>query len=256
MVGLGSGSAAAYALPGQTMTFYEIDPTVIEMVETPKVMNPDEVAAGKQPRMGPFTYLADARRRGATIELVLGDARLKLEEHTDRKYSLLLVDAFSSDSIPVHLLTREALLLYKDRLTEHGLLALHISNRYIDLEPVVGVLAEQTGLVARVFSDNDHSPPGKARSSWVVLAKDGADLGDEILGEHSDERYGAIAGGFGYDLFDNPRYEFFVFPWKKLRSQKNLRPWTDDYSDVLAVMNMREIQWVRRLFGMPTPKDD
>ena len=180
MVGLGSGSAAAYALPGQTMTFYEIDPTVIEMVEVPRVMNPKEVAEGKQPQMGPFTYLADARKRGATIELVLGDARLKLEEHTDRKYALLLVDAFSSDSIPVHLLTREALLLYKDRLTEHGLLALHISNRYIDLEPVVAVLAEQTGLVARVFSDNDQSPPGKTRSSWVVLAKNKADLGDEI----------------------------------------------------------------------------
>jgi hypothetical protein len=256
MVGLGSGSAAAYATPGQKLTFYEIDPTVIAMVETPKVMNPDEVAKGEKPRMGPFTFIDDARKRSATIELVLGDARLKLEEHTDRKYALLLVDAFSSDSIPVHLLTKEALLLYKDRLTEHGLLALHISNRYIDLEPVVGVLAKETGLVARVFRDDDQSPPGKARSSWVVLAKTDADLGDEILGTDSDERYGAIAGGFGYDLFDNARYEFFVFPWKKLRTQKNLRPWTDDYSDVLAVMQMKEIQAVRRFFGLPTAQDD
>jgi hypothetical protein len=256
MVGLGSGSAAAYAQPGQKLTFYEIDPTVITMVEKPRVMNPDEVAKGAKPRMGPFTYIDDARKRGATVELVLGDARLKLEEHTDRKYALLLVDAFSSDSIPVHLLTRDALLLYKERLTEHGLLALHISNRYIDLEPVVEVLAKETGFIARVFRDDDQSPPGKARSSWVVLAKTEADLGDEILGTDSDERYGAVAGGFGYDLFDNQRYEFFVFPWKKLRSQKNLRPWTDDYSDVLAVMQMKEIQAVRRFFGLPTPKDD
>ena len=120
----------------------------------------------------------------------------------------------------------------------------------------MGLLAQETGLIARVFRDDDQSPPGKARSSWVVLAKTEADLGDEIMGVAHDERYGAIAGGFGYDLFDNARYEFFVFPWKKLRAQKNLRPWTDDYSDVLAVMNMREIQWVRRLFGMPTPQDE
>ncbi|HET6573166.1 MAG TPA: hypothetical protein VFG68_06160 [Fimbriiglobus sp.] len=258
MVGLGSGTVAAYARPGQKLTFYEIDPTVIALVEHPRVMNPEEVAKGEKPLMGPFTYLADARRRGATIELVLGDARLKLEEQTDRRYGLLLVDAFSSDSIPVHLLTREALLLYKDRLTEHGLLALHISNRYIDLEPVVGLLAKETGLVARVFSDRDQSPPGKTLSSWVVLAKNKADLGDEILGENSDERYGAVAGGFGHNIFDNARYDppVFVFPWQELRTQKNLRPWTDDYSDVLAVMNMREIQWLRRHLGMPTATDE
>jgi hypothetical protein len=181
---------------------------------------------------------------------------LKLEEHTDRRYGLLLVDAFSSDSIPIHLLTREALELYKNRLTEHGLLALHISNRYIDLEPVVGQLAKETGLIARVFRDDDQTPPGKARSAWVVLAKTEADLGDEVMGVEADSRYGAVAGGLGYDIFDNPQRDFFVFPWKKLHMLKNLRPWTDDYSDVLAVMQMKEIQRIRRFFGLPTPQDE
>ncbi len=256
MVGLGSGTIAAYALPGQKLTFYEIDPTVIGLVEHPRVMNPEKVTQGEKPQTGPFTYLHDARARGATIELVLGDARLKLEEHTDRRYGLLLVDAFSSDSIPIHLLTREALELYKNRLTEHGLLALHISNRYIDLEPVVGQLAKETGLIARVFRDDDQTPPGKARSAWVVLAKTEADLGDEVMGVEADSRYGAVAGGLGYDIFDNPQRDFFVFPWKKLHMLKNLRPWTDDYSDVLAVMQMKEIQRIRRFFGLPTPQDE
>jgi hypothetical protein len=246
MVGLGTGSAAAYALPGQTMTFYEIDPSVITIVETPRVMNPDDVAEGKQPRLGPFTYLADARARGAKIELVLGDARLKLEEHADRRYGLLLVDAFSSDAIPVHLLTREALELYRDRLTENGLLALHISNRYLDLEPVVALLAKEVGLVAKVWRDNDDSSPGKTRSSWVVLARSADDLGAELF--EADVLYGAVAGGFGY--------QWHPHPWRRLRTQRDLRAWTDDFSDVLAVMQMREIIRIRQFLGLPTPDDD
>jgi hypothetical protein len=246
MVGLGTGTVATYALPGQTLTFYEIDPTVIRIVEKPHVLNPEEVEKGEAPRLGPFTYLQDARNRGAEIKIILGDARLKLEEKKDARYGLLLVDAFSSDSIPIHLLTKEAIELYKTRLTEHGLLALHISNRYIDLEPVCALLAKETGLVARVFRDNDDSSPGKTRSSWVVLARTAADLGDELY--EADTQFGAFAGGFGYQMYPHP--------WRKLRELKYLRPWTDDYSDVLAVMSMREVQWVRRQLGFPTPDDE
>ena len=181
MVGLGTGSAACYALPGQNLTFYEIDPTVKDIVEVPRLMNPDEVAEGLKPVMGPFTFVHDARNRGAAVDFVLGDARIKLDENKDAKYGLLLVDAFSSDSIPVHLLTREALELYMQRLAPHGLLALHISNRYIRLEPVAARLAKEAGLAARVWNDEDDDAPGKTRSSWIVLAKDRADLG--VLGE-------------------------------------------------------------------------
>src|SRR5207253_10226168 len=120
MIGLGSGSVSAYALPGQRLTFYEIDRTVINLVEHPRVMNPEEVKQGLPEKRVPFTFVDDARRRGATVDFQLGDARLKLEENKDARYGLLLVDAFSSDSIPVHLLTKQAIELYKDRLADHG----------------------------------------------------------------------------------------------------------------------------------------
>jgi hypothetical protein len=257
MIGLGTGSAAAYALPGQRLTFYEIDRKVIELVEHPRVMNPEDVKRGLPEKRGPFTFVDDARRRGATVDFLLGDARLKLDENKDVKYGLLLVDAFSSDSIPVHLLTREAIELYKSRLTEHGLLALHISNRYVMLEPVVARLAHETGLKARLWSDgNEVGYPGKTASSWVVLAKTDEDLGDWVLGIEADTRYGAVAGGFGYDVYDNPRWGMFVFPWKKLKVLDEVPAWTDDYSDVLRVMRLAEIRGVRKFFGLPVPSDE
>ncbi|WP_143393288.1 spermidine synthase [Fimbriiglobus ruber] len=260
MVGLGTGSAACYARPGQKLTFYEIDPTVIKLVEKPwREMNPDEVKNGAAPRMGPFTFVDDARKRGATVDFLVGDARLKLEEFPDRKYGLLLIDAFSSDSIPVHLLTREAVELYKSRLTEHGLLALHISNRYIALGPVVARLAQETGLASRVWNDTvpngETRYPGKTSSSWVILAKSDEDLGDEILGTVMDERVGAVAGGFAYLTVNNPgSYSVYNHPWRQLNVLDEVPAWTDDYSDVLRVMQIHEIRWVRKKLGLPVPK--
>ncbi|MCI0705688.1 MAG: fused MFS/spermidine synthase [Planctomycetia bacterium] len=184
MVGLGTGSVSCYAQKGQKLTYYEIDPAVRRIVETPwKVMNPEEVKQGKEPIMGPFTYVDDARKRGAEIDFRMGDARLKLKEDTDRKYALLLVDAFSSDSIPVHLLTIEAVQLYLERITEDGILALHISNKFVSLEPVVAKIAqdlrqEYPDFTALVWNDNvEERAPGKTASSWVVLAKKRETLG-------------------------------------------------------------------------------
>ncbi len=228
MVGLGTGSVAAYAEPGQRLTFYEIDRTVVDLVD-----------GGKY-----FTYVNAAKARGAAVNIVLGDARLKLETSTDR-YNLLLIDAFSSDSIPVHLLTREAIELYKDRLADHGLLALHISNRYIELAPVVARLAKDAHLAARIFRDNDKSYPGKAESSWVVLAKSEADLGDLLTGPAADSRVGAVAGGLAFHMHDHP--------WKPLALDPLVDAWTDDYSDVLRVMNIPQIRSARRFFGLPVP---
>jgi hypothetical protein len=162
MVGLGTGSAACYAHKGQHLTFYEIDPAVERIVS-------DEAHDGKNAY---FTFVPAARARGAKVTIRMGDARLKLNEDSDRKYALLLVDAFSSDSIPVHLLTTEAMKLYLDRMTEDGLLALHISNRWVRLEPVVSAIAKKLGLTARVWSDdNERGHEGKTASSWVVLAR-------------------------------------------------------------------------------------
>ncbi len=238
MVGLGTGSVSCYALPGQKLTYYEIDRHVVDMME-----KGDE-----------FTYVNDAKKRGAVVNIVLGDARLQLEPTADR-YGLLLIDAFSSDSIPIHLITKQAVELYKSRLTEHGLLALHISNRYIDLEPVVARLAEATGLKCRLFSDNDEDYSGKTRSSWVLLAKTDADLGDAVTGTAGDERYGAVAGPMGYHIFDNAQAGVFKFPWREMPVVPEVKVWTDDYSDVLCVIRMDEIRWLRRKFGLPVPKE-
>jgi hypothetical protein len=244
MVGLGSGSAACYAMPGLPFTFFEIDPAVLNIVDKPKPSDP--LKAAKQ-----FTYLADARARGSKLEIVLGDARLKLEEQTDRQYPLLLVDAFSSDAIPVHLLTKQAVSLYKERLAPGGLLALHISNKYVDLEPVVAAIAKDVGLVGRAFHDRNEKYSGKTNSSWVVLARTEEDLG--TLGYSRIDRGEApsligLIGGAGWQTY--------VIPWKPLGGHKEVTAWTDDYADVLRVMTIKEVQQVRRFFGMPTPNLD
>jgi len=324
MVGLGSGSVACYALPGQRLTFYEIDSAVRRIVETPwMVMNKDEVAEGKPAVLGPFTYVDAAKNRGARVDFRMGDARLKLKEDTDRKYALLLVDAFSSDAIPVHLLTKQAVELYMNRITDDGILALHISNKYVALEPVVAKIAEDLNLEARVWSDGWEDPPGKTSSHWVVLARKVETLGVlaaspaeqavafgvknppliELLKEYGPnqnardallEKYGKDfttlpsaadptpkETGLPYDDFrakyGKPAAELIqevrrggdltkstltlgdLVPkiYRDLFVPLTVLPdvplWTDDYSDVLRVMTLEEVQWVRNKLGLPTP---
>lgn len=315
MVGLGTGSVSCYANKGQRLTYYEIDPAVIRIVETPwLVMNPKDVKEGQAPKLGPFTYVQDARDRGAIIDFRVGDARLKLKEDVDRKYTMLLVDAFSSDSIPVHLLTNEAVGLYLERLTDDGILALHISNKFVHLEPVVAAIAEHHNLVARVWNDGDglygwsadRSLPGKTASSWVLLARTREALGDRIC-----SRIGDLVGDFGEDtpLIDlvkhlypelkaqldkvdsnksqeaivnylegrtnDPNAQAFATWMRKYRSEfvslgeilhketgygfrpvrklRGVEAWTDDYADVMRVMMIRELQAIRKFFGLPTP---
>src|SRR5262249_38021787 len=112
VIGLGAGALACYAQPGERITFYEIDPAVYRIASDPRY----------------FTYLPDAEQRGAKVAVVLGDARLRLREGPDGAFGLIVVDAFSSDAIPIHLLTEEAFALYLSKLAEGGLLAVHISN--------------------------------------------------------------------------------------------------------------------------------
>ena len=140
IVGLGAGSLACYAEPGQGWTFYEIDPAVVRIARDPRF----------------FTYLKDCRARSQDV--VVGDARLRLRDAPDGGYGLIVLDAFSSDAIPMHLLTREALRLYRDKLADGGLIAFHISNRYLDLAPVLGALARDAGLIDRIRRDRDISP--------------------------------------------------------------------------------------------------
>jgi hypothetical protein len=173
VIGLGTGTMACYARPGQHLTFYDIDPVV-------RRFSFDE----GEPY---FTYVEDARRRGAQLELVMGDARLTMEKKKlddSEKYGIMVIDAFSSDAIPIHLITREALQVYLDKLAEDGLLCFHISNRYLDLKPVLLNLARERGLSAVYQSDDREDDPrstaflGKSSSTWVVLARKGTYLDD------------------------------------------------------------------------------
>jgi len=199
VVGLGTGTLATYAGAGESWTFYEIDPAVARIAEDPRY----------------FTYLADARRRGADMRILEGDARLRLDQAPDRGQTLVILDAFSSDAVPVHLLTREALALYQRKLAPGGLLVFNLSNRYLDLDPLVDRQARDAGLVCRVRYDLDVSPEkrraGKQPSIWAVMAEREADLGP---------------------LADDPR-------WQPPRHRPNSSAWTDDYSDLASYLTLR-----------------
>ena len=193
IVGLGAGSIAGYGRTGDRFDFYEIDPAVVRIAQNPRY----------------FTYLSES---DADIDIVMGDGRLSLER-TERSYDVLVLDAFSSDSIPVHLLTSEAMATYKDRLAPDGVLAVHISNRYFDLEPVVARLARERGL-AGVVSGHHPTPAeaedGDASQVWVFLAAEAATL--TPLTERSDVRLLDPAGR-------GPL-------------------WTDDFSNILSALDL------------------
>ena len=169
LVGLGAGALACYRTPADDWRYFEIDPLVAWLA----------VESG---------YF-DLMPRGAeSIPIVLGDARLTLAEEPDGRFDLLIIDAFSSDAIPMHLLTREAVALYMDKLAEDGLLAMHISNRFLDLEPVVARIVERFGYAAQVAFrtkaeiDPDTDPTGSP-SHWVLIARHQATLDGLALGE-------------------------------------------------------------------------
>ncbi len=197
IVGLGAGTLAAYARPAQDWTFYEIDPAIERIARDIRY----------------FTYLRDSRSK--SLDVVLGDARLRLREAPDRAYRLIVLDAFSSDSLPVHLVTREAIGLYRSKLAEGGILAVNLSNRYLDLDPLMGRQAEDAGLVCRIRYDTlvsaEERRVGKQPSIWAVMAATETDLGPLV----SDER------------------------WQRPRSRPGSRAWTDDYSDLASYLRWR-----------------
>jgi SAM-dependent methyltransferase len=191
VTGLGIGSMAAYARRGQEWTFYEIDPAIKQIA-----LNPDF-----------FTYLSDAEQRGVDLRIVLGDARLRLQDAPAEGYDLLFLDAFSSDSVPVHLLTVEALELYLSKLKKDGWLIYNISNRYLELEWVLARQMRKCGLVGYVqFDDDIKDKPGKTPSKFVILARS-----QEVLDLTGDSR------------------------WQPLRERADVGLWTDDFSNLLSV---------------------
>jgi hypothetical protein len=149
VVGLGVGSIAALARPGDRMRFYEIDPNVLHVARTW------------------FTYLTDTP---AQIEVILGDGRLSLEREPPQQFDLLALDAFSSDAIPVHLLTKEAFAIYRKHVRPNGLFAIHISNRHLNLKPVVAGLAKAFNLhVVYISPDIKPGEGGEYSSTWAIL---------------------------------------------------------------------------------------
>jgi hypothetical protein len=166
VLGLTAGTQACYALPGQKMIFYEADPVVARLVaDTDKY----------------FSYVSDARKRGAEIEIRLGDRRAKLKEDKDRKYALILVDVAESHPLPTDIFTKEAVQEYFDRLTDDGLLMLHISHKELRLEPMIAAIARELNLAARMWHDNVEIPSRKLPSSWVALGRTEKPLGTFAL---------------------------------------------------------------------------
>ncbi|MCC7375274.1 MAG: fused MFS/spermidine synthase [Verrucomicrobiales bacterium] len=160
VIGLGIGSMAAYARPSDSWVFYEIDPAVLRVAVNPQW----------------FTFLTNCP--APNVRLIAGDARLRLREADDGSFDLLVLDAFSSDAIPVHLLTQEALALYRQKLRSDGWLLAHISNRYLSLEPVMAALAKDAGWACRSADDSQENDfPGKEPSHWIIMASHDGALG-------------------------------------------------------------------------------
>jgi hypothetical protein len=189
VIGLGAGTLASYGRRNDVMRFYEINPQVIDV-------------AHKQ-----FSFLADS---AAATEVVLGDARLSMARESAQQYDILVVDAFSSDSIPIHLITLEAIDVFLKHIKPDGVIAFHVTNRYLDLKSVLALLAQARGLTAVSIYDDGTSSPLAYSSSWVVLAKNPAVL-KKISIEGAPE---------------------------KIDIPEGLKVWTDDFSNVFEVLKL------------------
>jgi SAM-dependent methyltransferase len=186
-IGLGAGTLAAYGKTSDYFRFYEINPQVIQIAKTY------------------FSYLRDSPAR---IDVALGDARLSLQNEPPQQFDVLAVDAFSGDAIPVHLLTREAFALYLRHLKPDGILAVHTSNTYLNLPPVVQLLAADAGREARLIVSNENHRKLIDSSDWVVVTRDGHFL------ESIDTT-----------VLNEP-----------ISVPSNLRVWTDDFNNLFQIL--------------------
>jgi hypothetical protein len=190
VVGLGAGTIAAYGKPGDRLRFYEINPAVLPIAENL------------------FTYL---RESPAQISFAPGDARISLTREPPQHYDVLVIDAFSGDAIPVHLLTVEAMKVYQRQLAPDGILAFHISNQYLDLAPVVGLLAAASGMQTRLIDTPSNDARGEYRATWVLITNNTAFL-------------------------SQPSVASSALP---VRLKPGLRTWTDNYSSLLPILQWR-----------------
>ncbi|MGB7759306.1 MAG: fused MFS/spermidine synthase [Bryobacteraceae bacterium] len=188
VIGLGTGTLAAYGRPGDYYRYYEINPLVVRVARSE------------------FTFLADCRGK---LEVAMGDARLSLEREQPENFDVLAVDAFSGDAIPVHLLAREAMDLYFRHLRPDGILAVHISNRHLDLKPVIEGEARAAGRRARLVDTEDDDGAGVFAATWVLVTAPPNDFDNEIRAN------------------SNPVFH-----------ARNVRLWTDDYSNLFQILKI------------------
>jgi SAM-dependent methyltransferase len=196
VIGLGTGSLSCYATPTEDWTVFEIDPLMVSLATDPAV----------------FSFIAQCK---PDIRVVVGDARLKLAEEPAARFDVLAVDAFSSDAIPLHLLTREAFETYRRTLSSNGVLLVHVSNRFLDLEPVVAAIAKDMGLSARQLlyqPDSEGWTESYNASIWIALTADEAAM----------VRF-TEATGQGVD-------------WVPLSTRKDVPAWTDGFASILPVL--------------------
>jgi hypothetical protein len=186
-IGLGAGTLAAYGKTSDYFRFYEINPQVVTVARTS------------------FSYLQDSPAR---IEVVLGDARLSLQSEAAQQFDVLAVDAFSGDAIPVHLLTREAFALYMRHLKPEGVLAVHTSNTYLNLPPVVQLLAADAGCETRLVTNDDEHRKLIDSSDWVLVTRSRRFL-DELDSSLMSEPISVPA---------------------------DLRVWTDDFNNLFQIL--------------------
>jgi spermidine synthase len=185
VIGLGSGALACAAQPGENWRFYEIDPVVVKIARDP----------------AHFSYMSSCQPNAPTI---IGDARLTVAKEPAGLFDYLLVDAFSSDTIPVHLLTREAVAMYLDRVAGNGLLVMHISNRFLDLAPVIeAAVAGMEGVHGVTITDLRNDPTYDSTSSRVVVISKSASALEDISGFSGVEPFGKPAVAAWTDDFSN-----------------------------------------------------
>jgi spermidine synthase len=194
VIGLGTGTLAAYGRTGDVFRFYDINPQV-------------PILAGSL-----FTYLRESQ---AKIELVMGDARLSLAAEPPQHYDVLVIDAFSGDAIPVHLITAEAVELYRRHLNPGGIIAFHVSNKFLDLAPVVAQQAEHAGLKCALISSQGDDDAEVYSADWVLVTADEDILDREEVADAASE----------------------------IENIPGLRLWTDDYNSLLPVLKKGKIKW-------------
>jgi protein-L-isoaspartate O-methyltransferase len=192
VIGLGAGTLACRAEPNDTVHYYEIDPAIIRIAHDPEL----------------FTFLSECRPE---VSIILGDARLTLADAPDASYDAIIVDAFSSDAIPIHLLTREAMAIYLQKLKPHGIVAIHVSNRHLELASVVAGIAAANGAVTRV---NDGGDATENDAEYMFI-------GTVAVVARSDEDFGPIA---------NSQF------WETQEPDPNQWVWTDDYSNIVGAV--------------------